>query len=169
VEPAQKKKAVTPTTVAAPALAPVVAPVVESLSKRSKDSGIVVVAGCAHVVSVAPSVDTAPQKQANVATAVNAPDEDDSEDRSEKESEDAGNEDNLEDKSDESDESVESEDEDDMDRHSDELLDEDEKTKDEGVHYDVAVQGGIAHGNMGQLVVSFRCIYILFCISYIVM
>jgi hypothetical protein len=153
VEPAQKKKAVTPTTVAAPALAPVVAPVVESLSKRSKDSGIVVVAGCAHVVSVAPSVDTAPQKQANVATAVNAPDEDDSEDRSEKESEDAGNEDNLEDKSDE----------------SDELLDEDEKTKDEGVHYDVAVQGGIAHGNMGQLVVSFRCIYILFCISYIVM
>jgi hypothetical protein len=63
VEPAQKKKGVTPTTAAAPA--PVVAPVVESPSKRSKDSGIVVVAGCAPVVSVAPSVETAPQKQAN--------------------------------------------------------------------------------------------------------
>jgi hypothetical protein len=70
VEPAQKKKAVTPTTAAAPVLAPVV----ESPSKRSKDSGIVVVAGHAPVVSVAPSVDTASQKQANVADAVNAPD-----------------------------------------------------------------------------------------------
>jgi hypothetical protein len=56
-----------------------------------------------------------------------------------------------------------------VDHPSDELLEEAEKTKDEGVHHEVAVQGGIAHGNMGQLVVSFRCIYILFCISYIVM
>jgi hypothetical protein len=100
---------------------------------------------------------------------VNAPDEDDLEDRSEEESEDAGNEDNSDNKSDESDESEESEDEDDVDRRSDELLEEDEKTKDEGVHDEVAVQGGIAHSNVGQLVVSFHCICILFCIPYTVM
>jgi len=127
------------------------------------------VADPAPVVSVTSSVETAPQKQANVADAVNAPDEDDLEDRSEEESEDAGNEDNSEDKSDESDESEESEDESSVDCHSDELLEEDEKTKDEGVHDKVAVQGGIAHGNVGELVVSFCCICILFCIPYIVM
>jgi hypothetical protein len=49
------------------------------------------------------------------------------------------------------------------------VLEEDEKTKDEGVHHEVAVQGGIAHGNVGQLVVSFCCICILFCKPYIVM
>jgi hypothetical protein len=64
VEPAEKKKAVTPTTAAAPA--PVVPPVVESPSKRSKGSGIVAVGSRAPVVSVAPSVETAPQKQAHV-------------------------------------------------------------------------------------------------------
>jgi hypothetical protein len=166
VEPAQKKKAVTPTTAAG--LAHVVPPVVESPSKRSKGSGIVTVASRTPVVSVVPSVETAPQKQANVADAVKAPDEDDSEDRSEEESKDAGDEDNSKDKSDESDESEECEDEDDVDHPSDELLEEAEKTKDEGVHHEVAVQGGIAHGNMGQLVVSFYCICMYTIYSYVI-
>jgi len=75
----------------------------------------------------------------------------------------------LEDNSDESDESEEYENEGGVDRHSDELSADDKRTKDEGVHDEVAVQGGIVHGNMGQLVVSFCCICILFCIPYIVM
>ena len=97
---------------------------------------------------------------------MNAPDEDDLEDRSEEESEDSGNGD---DSKDNSDESEESDNEGSMDRHSDKVLEEDEKTKDDGVHHEVVVQGGIAHGNVGHLVVSFCCICILFCIPYIVM
>jgi hypothetical protein len=171
VEPAQKKKAVTPTTAAAPAPAPapVVAPVVDSPSKRSKDNGIVVVAGHAPVASVAPSVATAPQKQANVAAAVNAPNDENVEESSDKDSEDARNPDDSEDKSDESDEYEESEDEGGVDHRSDELLEEDEKTQHEGVDDVVAVQGATTHGNVGELVVSFCCICILFCIPYIVL
>jgi hypothetical protein len=165
VEPAEKKKAVTPTTAAAPAPAPVV----ESPSKSSKGSGIVAVGSHALVVSVAPSVETAPQKQANVADAVKAPDEDDSVDTSEAESEDAGDQDISEDNSSESSDSEDSEDEDDADPRSDELLEEVEKTKDEGVLHEVAVQGGIAHGKVDRVVVSFNCICILFCIPVTVM
>jgi hypothetical protein len=121
---------------------------VESPSKSSKGSGIVAVGSRAPVVSVVPLVETAPQEQANVAHAVKARDEDDLEDTSKAESEDAGDQDNSKDNSSE----------------SDELLEEVENTKVEGVHHEVAVQGGIAHGNVGQLVVSFYCICILFCI-----
>jgi len=78
-EPALKKIGATPTAAAAPA--PVITtdsaatpPVVGSPSKKNKPSGIVAVAGHAPVVSVAPSVETAPKKQANVADAVKAPD-----------------------------------------------------------------------------------------------
>jgi hypothetical protein len=137
---------------------------VESPSKSSKGSGIVAVGSRAPVVSVVPLVETAPQKQANVAHAVKARDEDDLEDTSKAESEDAGDQDNSKDNSSESDDSEDSEDEDNADPRSDELLEEIEKTKVEGVHHEVAVQGGIAHGNVGQLVVSFYCICILFCI-----
>jgi hypothetical protein len=72
--------------------------------------------------------------------------------------------DNSKDNPSQSNDSEDSEDEDDADPRSDELLEEAEKTKDEGVHHEVAVQGCIAHGNVGQLVVSVYCICILFCI-----
>jgi hypothetical protein len=65
--------------------------------------------------------------------------------------------------------SEESEDEEGVDRCSDQLSEEDKRTKDEGVHDEVAVQGGIAHGNVGQLAVIFSCICILFSIPCIVM
>jgi len=167
VEPAQKKKAVTPTTGAAPA--PIVAPVVDSPSKKSKASGIAVVSGHAPVVSVGPSVETAPQKQALVHDAVSARDEDVLEDRSDEDSEDEGNPDDLELESEEGEDLEESEDEEGVDCHSDQLLEDDKRTEDEGVHDEVAVQGGIAHGNVGQLVVSFSCICILFSTPDIVM
>jgi hypothetical protein len=70
-EPALKKKGATPTAAAAPA--PLVAtdsaatpPVVDSPSKKNKH-------GITPVFCVAPSVETAPKKQANVANTVNAP------------------------------------------------------------------------------------------------
>jgi hypothetical protein len=167
LEPAQKKKAITPTTAVAPA--PVVVPVVDFPSKRSKASGIVMVDGHAPVVSVAPSVETAPKEPTNVADEVSAPDKDDLEERSEDDSEDAGNPDNLEEKSEESEESQESEDEEGMDRRSDQQSEEDEGTQHEGVDDVVAVQGATTHGNVGQLAVSFSCICILFSIPGIVM
>jgi hypothetical protein len=77
-EPALKKKGATPTAAAAPA--PLVAtdsaatpPVVDSPSKKNKHSGIVAVASCTPIFCVAPSVETAPKKQADVADTVNAP------------------------------------------------------------------------------------------------
>ncbi len=80
LEPALKKNAATPTAVVAPA--PVVAPdsaatpaVVDSPSKKNKAGGFVAVAACTPVVSVAPSVEPAPKKQANVADTVNALDD----------------------------------------------------------------------------------------------
>jgi hypothetical protein len=56
-----------------------------------------------------------------------------------------------------------------VDHCSDQLLKEEKRTKDEGVHDEVAAQDGIAHGSVGQLVVSFSCICILFFIPDIVM
>jgi len=167
VEPAQKKKAVTPTTAAAPA--PVVAPVVDSPSKKSKGSGIVMVAGHAPVVSVAPSVETVPREQAVVTDAVSVCDKDVLEERSEEQSEESQNSKEFVEESEEGEDPEESEEQEGVDHHSDQLSEDDKRTKDEGVHDEVAVQGGIAHGNMGQLAVSFSCICILFSIPEIVM
>jgi hypothetical protein len=169
VEPAQKKKAVTPTTAAAPAPAPVVAPVVDSPSKKSKGSGIVMVAGHAPVVSVAPSVETAPREQAVVTDAVSVCDKDVLEERSEEQSEESQNSKEFVEESEEGEDPEESEEQEGVDHHSDQLSEDDKRSKDEGVHDEVAVQGGIAHGNMGQLAVSFSCICILFSIPEIVM
>jgi hypothetical protein len=159
-----------PTVMAAPA--PVVAPdsavtppVVDSPSKKNQASGIVAVASRAPVVSVAPSVEPAPKKQADVADAVNAPDDEELVESSKEDSEeDADNadeysQDDLEEESEEKD----------PDQHSDQHSEEDKGTEHEGVHDERAVQGGFTHGNMGQLAVSFSCICILFSIPDIVM
>jgi hypothetical protein len=172
LEPALKKKAAAPTMAAAPA--PVVAtdsaatpPVVDSLSKKNKPSGIVTVADRAPVVSVSPSVETAPKKQADVANTVNACNDEELVESSEEDSEeDAGNADDYS-QDDLEEESEESEEEEYMDQRSDQQSEEDKGTKHEGVDDVIAVQGGITHGNMGQSAGSFSCI--LFSIPDIVM
>jgi len=121
------------------------------------------------LLSVAPSVETAPQEQAVVADAVSAPDQDDMEERSEEDSEESQNPEDFVEESEEGEESEQSEDEEGVDHCSDQLLKEEKRTKDEGVHDEVAAQDGIAHGSMGQLAVSFSCICILFSIPDIVM
>jgi hypothetical protein len=100
---------------------------------------------------------------------VNEPDNEELVESSKEDSEeDADNVDNYS-QDDLEEESEEEEEEEDLDQHSDQQLEEDKGTEHEGVDDEVAVQGGITHGNVGQSAVSFSCICILFSIPDIVM
>jgi hypothetical protein len=112
-------------------------------------------------------VETAPKKQADVANAKKVLDNKELEKKSEEELVEHSEDESEEELEEESEE--ESEEEEDLDQHSDQQSEEDKGIEHEGVHDEVALQGGSTHGNTGQLPMSFSCICILFSIPDIVM